>query len=171
MTFTYVGAPLLILARAGAAAAAGPVGPDRAVDVRSSSRPGTRPPASASAWPTWRALDYPPDRLEVDRRLGRLRRRHGRDRPRRRRSAGSTVLDLERVGKADALNAAVAVADGEIVVFTDANTAFAADALRALVRPFADPTVGGVAGNQVYESQRAVRDRQPASAATGTSIG
>jgi hypothetical protein len=58
------------------------------------------------------------------------------------------------VGKADALNAAVALADGEVVVFTDANTAFAPDALRELVRPFADSTVGGVAGNQVYASER-----------------
>jgi glycosyltransferase involved in cell wall biosynthesis len=61
-----------------------------------------------------------------------------------------TVLDLPRVGKADALNAAVAATRGDVVVFTDANTRFAPDALRALVRPLADPTVGGVAGNQVY---------------------
>lgn len=62
-----------------------------------------------------------------------------------------TVLDLERVGKADALNAAVALATGEVVVFTDANTRFRPDALRAIVRPLADPDVGGVAGNQVYD--------------------
>ena len=46
-----------------------------------------------------------------------------------------TVLDLARVGKAAALDAAVARATGEIVVFTDANTAFAPDAIRAIVRP------------------------------------
>ncbi len=61
------------------------------------------------------------------------------------------VLDLPRVGKAAALDAAVARTTGEIVVFTDANTAFDADAIRRLVRPFADPDVGGVAGDQRYE--------------------
>ena len=60
------------------------------------------------------------------------------------------VLDLGRVGKADALNAAIDAVAAEIVVFSDANTAFAPDAIRRIVAPFADPTVGGVAGNQVY---------------------
>lgn len=60
------------------------------------------------------------------------------------------VLDLGRVGKADALNAAVAVATGEILVFSDANSEFASDAIRVLTRPFADQTVGGVAGDQRY---------------------
>lgn len=63
---------------------------------------------------------------------------------------GVELLALARVGKADALNAAIARATGEILVFTDANTIFAPDALRALVRPFADPEVGGVAGDQRY---------------------
>jgi glycosyltransferase involved in cell wall biosynthesis len=61
-----------------------------------------------------------------------------------------TVLDLPRVGKAGALAAAVGVARGEILVFSDANSIFAPDALRQLVRSFDDPEVGGVAGNQVY---------------------
>lgn len=60
------------------------------------------------------------------------------------------VLDLPRVGKADALNAAVATVAAELVVFSDANTAFAPDALRRIAAPFADPAVGGAAGNQVY---------------------
>ena len=60
------------------------------------------------------------------------------------------VLDLPRAGKAEALRAAVAVADGEILVFSDANSVFARDTLRQLVRAFDDPEVGGVAGNQVY---------------------
>jgi hypothetical protein len=60
------------------------------------------------------------------------------------------VLDLDRVGKADALNAAVAASRGEIVVFTDANTMFEPGALRALLAPFADPEVGGAAGDQRY---------------------
>jgi cellulose synthase/poly-beta-1,6-N-acetylglucosamine synthase-like glycosyltransferase len=60
------------------------------------------------------------------------------------------LLRLPRAGKAAALNAAAGVARGELLVFTDANTEFAPDALRALVRPFADPSVGCVAGDQVY---------------------
>ncbi|MGH8909645.1 MAG: glycosyltransferase family 2 protein [Egibacteraceae bacterium] len=64
------------------------------------------------------------------------------------------VLDLPRVGKATALNAGVAVASGEILVFSDANSLYAPAALRALVRPFADPEVGGVAGDQRYRGSR-----------------
>jgi cellulose synthase/poly-beta-1,6-N-acetylglucosamine synthase-like glycosyltransferase len=65
-------------------------------------------------------------------------------------SANVRVLDLPRVGKAAALRAAVDLARSEVLVFSDANSIFAPDALRRLVRPFADPEVGGVAGNQVY---------------------
>jgi cellulose synthase/poly-beta-1,6-N-acetylglucosamine synthase-like glycosyltransferase len=63
---------------------------------------------------------------------------------------GIRLLALPRQGKAGALNSAVATATGEILVFSDANSMYAPDAIRALVRPFADPEVGGVAGNQVY---------------------
>lgn len=60
------------------------------------------------------------------------------------------VLDLPRTGKAGALQAGVAAARHDVLVFTDANSMFDRGSLRALVRPFADATVGGVAGNQVY---------------------
>lgn len=60
------------------------------------------------------------------------------------------VLDLARVGKGEALRAGVASASSELLVFSDANSIFAPDAIRRLVRPFSDPAVGGVAGNQVY---------------------
>jgi len=63
---------------------------------------------------------------------------------------GVRLLPLDRVGKAAALNTAVGQASGDILVFSDANSLFAADALRALVAPFADPEVGGVAGDQRY---------------------
>ncbi len=56
-----------------------------------------------------------------------------------------------RQGKGRTLSAAVVHADHEILVFTDANTVFLRQSLRALIRLFADPTVGGVAGNQIYE--------------------
>lgn len=63
---------------------------------------------------------------------------------------GVKLLPLPRVGKAAALNAAVEASRGEILVFSDANSIFQANAVQELVRPFGDPKVGGVAGNQVY---------------------
>lgn len=60
------------------------------------------------------------------------------------------VLDLPRTGKARALTEAVHESSGEIVVFTDANTSFRSDAVTAIVEPFGDPEVGGVAGDQRY---------------------
>jgi cellulose synthase/poly-beta-1,6-N-acetylglucosamine synthase-like glycosyltransferase len=50
----------------------------------------------------------------------------------------------------------VAAATGEVLLFSDANSEYAVDAIRRLVQPFADDSVGGVAGNQVY--RRARRD-------------
>ncbi|NJD30021.1 MAG: glycosyltransferase [Chloroflexi bacterium] len=66
------------------------------------------------------------------------------------RRARVRVLDLPRIGKGEALAAAVAAARGEVLVFSDANSILASDAIGRLVRPFADPAIGGVAGNQVY---------------------
>jgi glycosyltransferase involved in cell wall biosynthesis len=65
---------------------------------------------------------------------------------------GVRLLDLPRVGKAAALNAAVATCDADVLVLTDANGVVAPRALAALLRPFADPEVGGVAGDQRYGS-------------------
>jgi cellulose synthase/poly-beta-1,6-N-acetylglucosamine synthase-like glycosyltransferase len=55
-----------------------------------------------------------------------------------------------RQGKTAALNLAVPQARGEIIVFGDANSMYQAQALRRLVRNFADPTVGYVTGKMVY---------------------
>jgi cellulose synthase/poly-beta-1,6-N-acetylglucosamine synthase-like glycosyltransferase len=63
---------------------------------------------------------------------------------------GVRLLALARVGKATALNEAVAATSGEIIVFSDANSLFAPTSLTELVAPFADPNVGGVAGDQRY---------------------
>jgi cellulose synthase/poly-beta-1,6-N-acetylglucosamine synthase-like glycosyltransferase len=60
------------------------------------------------------------------------------------------VLDLPRRGKAAALVAGAGEARGDVLVFTDANTVFHRDALRALVSNFDDPEVGGVAGHTTY---------------------
>ena len=95
------------------------------------------------------SLDYPPDRFEVliasdgstDGTEAIIQSYEGH---------GIKLLSLPRQGKAAALNAAVAASKGDILVFSDANSIYKADALRALVRPFADPEIGGVAGNQCY---------------------
>lgn len=60
------------------------------------------------------------------------------------------VIDLPRSGKAVALNHGIENATGDVVVFTDANSRLAADAVARIVEPFADPEVGGVAGDQRY---------------------
>jgi len=65
-------------------------------------------------------------------------------------SQGVRSIRLPRSGKAQALNAAIEQATGEVLVFSDANSMYAPDAIRKLVRPFSDPEVGGVAGNQCY---------------------
>ena len=55
-----------------------------------------------------------------------------------------------RRGKVANLNRAVPHATGEILVLTDANAMFSPDALRMLVRHFADPRVGSVSGRLAY---------------------
>jgi cellulose synthase/poly-beta-1,6-N-acetylglucosamine synthase-like glycosyltransferase len=73
----------------------------------------------------------------------------------RRHPSQPTVLDLPRRGKAAALNAGVAVASGDIIVFTDANSRFDPGSIEALLAPLADPAVGGVAGDQRYDDRGA----------------
>jgi cellulose synthase/poly-beta-1,6-N-acetylglucosamine synthase-like glycosyltransferase len=114
------------------------------------------------------ALDYPADRLEVV--IASDGSTDGTVEEARRRGDGRVrVLDLPRTGKASALNAAVAASTGEILVFSDANTAYATDAIRRLVRNLADPEVGGVAGNQVYLPEIATTDA--GAPMSGTAIG
>jgi cellulose synthase/poly-beta-1,6-N-acetylglucosamine synthase-like glycosyltransferase len=55
-----------------------------------------------------------------------------------------------RRGKTAALNLAVRHASGEVLVFADANSLYARDAVRLLVRNFQDPEVGYVTGRLVY---------------------
>lgn len=66
-----------------------------------------------------------------------------------RRYPGVTLLQRPvRRGKMSAINAAMGLATGEIVLFSDANTMLHPDALAEIVRPFADPSVGAVAGRK-----------------------
>lgn len=102
------------------------------------------------------AQDYPADKLEVvvvsdgsvdetDRRVldlcgeypGRVR----------------LMRQEPRAGKTSALNLAMPALDGEIVVFSDANSMYAPEAVRRLVRSFADPDVGYVTGKMVYATE------------------
>jgi cellulose synthase/poly-beta-1,6-N-acetylglucosamine synthase-like glycosyltransferase len=66
----------------------------------------------------------------------------------------------ERFGKTVAQNRAVKSSSGEILVFSDATTMYEPDAIRKIVRGFADPEVGCVAGQLIYanSSSSAVGD-------------
>jgi cellulose synthase/poly-beta-1,6-N-acetylglucosamine synthase-like glycosyltransferase len=59
---------------------------------------------------------------------------------------GVEVISNQRGGKVAAQDRAVRETTSEIVAFSDANATWSPDALRALVRAFADPDVGYVAG-------------------------
>ena len=58
------------------------------------------------------------------------------------------VRHTERRGKTQALNTGVAVARGDVVVFTDANGSLLAGSLRNVVAPFAEPRVAVVGGTK-----------------------
>jgi poly-beta-1,6 N-acetyl-D-glucosamine synthase len=57
------------------------------------------------------------------------------------------VIQEPNRGKAEALNTALAAAKHDVIVAVDADTLFEPGTLTAIVRPFADPEVGAVAGN------------------------
>jgi cellulose synthase/poly-beta-1,6-N-acetylglucosamine synthase-like glycosyltransferase len=146
--YTYVGFPLIVLLRGRLLPRdhrSGPATPTVTVVIAARNEVAV----IAEKVDNVLALDYPADRLELivasdgseDGTVAAARSRG---------DARARVLDLPRVGKAPALNAAVAQATGEVLAFTDANSMLAPDALRALVAPFADEQVGGVAGDQRY---------------------
>ena len=56
----------------------------------------------------------------------------------------------ERLGKTACQNAAVELAGGEVILFSDATTHYKLDVLREMIPSFADPTVGCVAGRLTY---------------------
>ncbi|MEP7118001.1 MAG: glycosyltransferase family 2 protein [Acidobacteriota bacterium] len=92
------------------------------------------------------ALRYPQDRLQIllvsdgstDRTVDIIR-----ERP----LPGAALIELPgRSGKAAALNAGLARASHEILVFTDTSIQLGAEALEQIVRQFADPAIGCVSG-------------------------
>jgi cellulose synthase/poly-beta-1,6-N-acetylglucosamine synthase-like glycosyltransferase len=97
------------------------------------------------------ALDYPREQLQIivvgdactDDSLQRAQAAGG--------DAVQVIALAQRNGKAAGLNAGLARATGEIVVFTDAGILLDRGALAALVGHFADPSVGAVSGEDYVE--------------------
>ena len=98
------------------------------------------------------ALDYPPDKLDVvivsdgstdrtDDLVNALSERDSRVR----------LLRVPRGGKTAAQDCAVRGSRSDVLAFSDANTHWRRDALRKLVRNFADPSVAYVCGRHFYE--------------------
>ena len=70
------------------------------------------------------------------------------------------LLELfPRRGKIAAINAGMQAVTSEIVIFSDANTFLEPDAVRRLVRNFADPRVGAVSGDVALVGERAALAR------------
>ena len=64
-----------------------------------------------------------------------------------------TIIEMpQNGGKALALNAGVAAAKGQIIIFADSRQRWDEDALPCLIAPFADPQVGAVSGELLLES-------------------
>ena len=97
------------------------------------------------------ALDYPRDRLEIivasdgstDRTVEIVE--SYRDR-------GVLLREFARIGKTGMQNEVARSAAGDILVFSDANAAYRSDAVRKLVRNFADPAVACASGQLVYQT-------------------
>jgi len=98
------------------------------------------------------ALNYPKDKVEIivisdcssDRTDEIVKRYVG--------QSVKLLIQSERNGKMAALNRAIPDAKGEIIVFTDASTAFDKNAVKYLVRNFNDERIGCVSGRFGYTS-------------------
>lgn len=58
---------------------------------------------------------------------------------------------VERVGKTEAQNKGVEFSNGEIIIFSDANAMYKADAVKRIVERFSDNSIGCVSGRLEYE--------------------
>jgi cellulose synthase/poly-beta-1,6-N-acetylglucosamine synthase-like glycosyltransferase len=95
------------------------------------------------------ALDYPREKIEIfvasdgsTDRTDELVYSYG--------NRGVILQRFARTGKTGMQNQMALRATGEILVFSDANALYQSDAIRKLVRNFADPGVAGVCGQLVY---------------------
>ena len=68
--------------------------------------------------------------------------------------SGVILNAIPQPGKTHAQNATVPLAQGEIIVFSDANSIFAPDAISLLVRYFSDNRIGLVQGRTVMDFSR-----------------
>jgi cellulose synthase/poly-beta-1,6-N-acetylglucosamine synthase-like glycosyltransferase len=80
------------------------------------------------------------------------------------------LVEIAASGKAAALNAGVARAKHELLVFADARQSFARDALIHLTANFADPSVGGVTGELVLDCERSDDSRSGSSVGEGVGL-
>lgn len=104
-----------------------------------------------------RELDYPPELVETivissasDDNTVKIANEHAGPRLR--------VLEVQEPGKGRALNAGMAIAQGEILFFTDVRQWLAVDSLRRLVENFADPKVGVVSGELVIREGNSLEE-------------
>jgi cellulose synthase/poly-beta-1,6-N-acetylglucosamine synthase-like glycosyltransferase len=98
------------------------------------------------------ALDYPKDLLQII--VASDCSNDGTDNIARSFAGRGVILIRQgaRDGKTRAQHRAAIISNGDILVFSDATTRLEPDALRKLLRAFADPSVGCVAGELVYRS-------------------
>ncbi len=61
------------------------------------------------------------------------------------------IKSKKRMGKTNVQNIAADYAKGEIIIFTDATTRLQKDSVEKIVRNFADPSVGCVAGKLIFK--------------------
>ena len=156
--YSYAGYPLLL-------AALSPLRRRRKASARAGDGAATAEPTVSLLIPAYNeenvigqkivnslSLDYPAEKLQIrvvsdgsDDATDQIARQYA-----------SRGVELQRVsprgGKPNAINQAVPHARGEILLLCDANTMFAPDAVRQLVRHFADPAVGAVTGDVRLQS-------------------
>ncbi len=107
-----------------------------------------------------RALDYPSHKLEIiigsdgstDQTVTKIRAELEQDHSH---PAFYLFAYPDRVGKAGTLNRLISHAHGEILVFSDANSIYDSNAIRALVKHFVDARVGAVCGELVLKNPNA----------------
>ena len=101
-------------------------------------------------------VDYPPEKLEIvvvndgstDDTLSEIERA----------AAGSEIVQVisfpENRGKRAAMAAGIRATSAEIIAFVDSDSSLERDALRRIVRGFAEPKVGAIAGHAEVENSR-----------------
>jgi hypothetical protein len=145
LVYTYAGFPLLVAARAlvrNRPITTGDGLPSVTVVIPAHNEAGIIAEKLDNAL----SVEYPPDKLEII--VASDGSEDGTNDVVRGYQADVRLLPLPRVGKNAALNEAASAARGEILVFTDADAKMTGHALHYLVAPFADPEVGGVAGER-----------------------